>query len=181
MNAGKSTSLLQINYNYREQGRGVSLFTAAVDDRDGVGRISSRLGIAADAETFTPETDMWRRVEKLLEQPDLSCVLIDEAQFLTEQQVVQLHRAAHILDIPIICFGIRTDFLGRPFPGAAWLLSLADDLEEIKAICACERKSTMNIRLDERGERATVGDQLLIGGNSRYKQVCARCFYLGTA
>eukprot|EP01030_Chromulinospumella_sphaerica_P031442 gene31442-32066_t len=136
MNAGKSTSLLQIAYNYEEQGQRVQLYTARIDDRAGVGSIASRLGIQRQADTFDEQTDF----EALLSrQTGLACVLIDEAQFLQPEQVRQLHRIAHTANIPAICFGLRSDFQGQPFPGAAYLLTLADDLEEIKTICACGR------------------------------------------
>jgi thymidine kinase len=174
MNAGKSTSLLQIAYNYEEQGQTVRLFTASIDDRSGTGRIASRLGLQRDAEVFDAHTDF----SALLGGPNQpACVLIDESQFLSPEQVVQLHRIAHTANIPTICFGLRSDFQGKPFPGAAHLLTLADDLEEIKTICACGRKATMNIRLDGHGQRVREGAQVEIGGNGRYLQVCARCFY----
>ncbi|OYU42272.1 MAG: thymidine kinase [Burkholderiales bacterium PBB4] len=180
MNAGKSTSLLQIAYNYEEQGQRVALFTAAIDDRSGVGRIASRLGLERQAAVFDATTDFWA----LLSGPQrgtasgpIACVLIDESQFLTPAQVRQLHRLANTVGIPIICFGLRSDFMGQPFPGSAHLLTLADDIEEIKTICACGRKATMNIRTTDSGERIREGEQVVIGGNNRYQQVCARCFY----
>ena len=174
MNAGKSTSLLQIAYNYEEQRQSVLLFTAGIDDRSGVGRIASRLGLQRQANTFDDDTDF---SVLLGTQPGPACVLIDESQFLQPGQVRQLHWAAHLLNIPVICFGLRSDFQGNPFPGAAQLLTLADDIEEIKTICACGRKATMNIRFDDRGQRVRQGEQVAIGGNNRYVQACARCFY----
>ena len=174
MNAGKSTSLLQIAYNYEEQGQSVQLFTAGIDNRSGQGSIASRLGIQRQASMFDAHTDFMA----LLAPPSkLACVLIDESQFLTPAQVRQLHQIAHTRDIPIICFGLRSDFQGNPFPGAAHLLTLADDIEEIKTICACGRKATMNIRIDAQGKRVREGEQVEIGGNERYQQACARCFY----
>ena len=178
MNAGKSTALLQIAYNYEEQGQRVLLFTAAIDDRSGVGTIASRLGLTRQADTFDATSNFWNI---LTPQPGLACVLIDEAQFLTPEQVIQLHRVANTASLPVICFGIRSDFLGNSFPGAAQLLTLADDIEEIKTICACGRKATMQVRLDDNGQRVHSGDQIQIGGNNRYQQVCARCFYQGDA
>nr|CBA26435.1 Thymidine kinase [Curvibacter putative symbiont of Hydra magnipapillata] len=176
MNAGKSTSLLQIAYNYEEQGQRVRLYTARIDDRSGVGSIASRLGIQRQADTFDEHTDF----EALLSaQAGLACVLIDEAQFLQPEQVRQLHRIAHMANIPAICFGLRSDFQGKPFAGAAHLLTLADDIEEIKTICACGRKATMNVRVDDEGNRVSEGEQVVIGGNNRYQQACARCFYEG--
>ncbi len=174
MNAGKSTSLLQIAYNYEEQGQRVQLFTAGIDDRSGTGQIASRLGLQRSAMVFGAETDFFTL---LCTQGNLSCVLIDESQFLQPEQVRQLHRVANTCNIPVICFGLRSDFLGQPFDGAAWLLALADDIEEIKTICSCGRKATMNIRVDSQGKRVTEGAQVEIGGNNRYQQVCAKCFY----
>ena len=174
MNAGKSTSLLQIAYNYEEQGQKVLLFTAGIDDRSGLGVIASRLGLQRQAATFDAVTDFWA----LLQDPtEVACVLIDESQFLTPEQVRQLHRLANTHNLPIICFGLRSDFMGQPFPGSAHLLTLADDIEEIKTICACGRKATMNIRTTDTGERVRDGVQVEIGGHNRYQQVCARCFY----
>jgi thymidine kinase len=176
MNAGKSTSLLQIAFNYEEQGQTVRLFTAGIDDRSGQGQIASRLGLRRQADIFDDHTDF---LAELGTRPAPACVLIDESQFLTPTQARQLHQLAHQHNIPVICFGLRSDFQGNPFPGAAQLLTLADDLEEIKTICACGRKATMNIRLNAQGQRVHKGDQVEIGGNNRYLQVCARCFYLG--
>lgn len=174
MNAGKSTSLLQIAYNYEEQGQRVMLFTAGIDNRSGVGCIASRLGLQREASVFDAKTDFFALLGAA---HGLACVLIDESQFLSPTQVSQLHRVAHLLNVPVICFGLRSDFQGNPFPGAAQLLTLADDLEEIKTICACGRKATMNIRMDSQGHRVREGEQVEIGGNDRYQQVCARCFY----
>lgn len=178
MNAGKSTALLQIAYNYEEQGQRVHLFTAGIDDRSGAGCIASRLGLQRQADVFDEHTDFFA----LLSAEDkLACVLIDESQFLAPAQVRQLHRLANVSNVPVICFGLRSDFLGNAFPGSAQLLTLADDIEEIKTICACGRKATMNIRMDDKGQRVHAGAQVEIGGNERYQQVCARCFYKGDA
>ncbi len=174
MNAGKSTSLLQIAYNYEEQGQRAALFTAAIDDRAGVGKINSRLGLTREARVFDADTDFYAL---LAPAQGLACVLIDEAQFMSVEQVRQLHRVAHTCGLPIICFGIRSDFRGDAFPGSAALLTLADDLEELKTICACGRKATMNVRIDAQGHKVKEGEQVVIGGNDRYKQSCARCFY----
>jgi len=176
MNAGKSTALLQIAYNYEEQGQRVLLFTAAIDDRGGAGCIASRLGLQRQGSVFDEQTDF---VEMLASELGLACVLIDESQFLSPEQVRQLHRLANVCNLPVICFGLRSDFQGNAFPGAAQLLTLADDIEEIKTICACGRKATMNIRMDDNGQRVHAGAQVEIGGNDRYQQVCARCFYEG--
>lgn len=176
MNAGKSTSLLQVAYNYEERGQSVDLYTARLDDRYGVGRVTSRLGVARDTKTFDASTDF---VANYTDRAHPSCILIDEAQFLSEEQVVQLHIMAHTTKTPVICYGLRSDFQGQPFPGSRALLTLADDLEEMKTICRCGRKATMNLRMDEHGKRVTEGAQVAIGGNASYEAVCPRRFYTG--
>ncbi len=173
MNAGKSTMLLQAAYNYMERGMSVKLFTAKVDDRHGIGIIHSRLGIERTALTYDQSTSF----DSSLLEPDTACVFIDEAQFLTPRQVHQLHRLAHLADVPVICYGLRSDFLGMPFEGAAILLTLADDIEEIKTICACGKKASMNARIDIHGKRVRSGEQILIGGNVSYRATCPDCFY----
>jgi thymidine kinase len=173
MNAGKSTNLLQAAYNYEERGMNVRLFTAALDDRSGAGRISSRLGLTRQVETFGPETVF----DAAGVGDGVACLLIDEAQFLTPGQVRQLHRLAHRHALPVLCYGLRSDFRGDPFPGSTLLLALADDLEEMKTICACARKASMNLRVDADGRRVKDGEQVLIGGNDRYRAVCPGCFY----
>jgi thymidine kinase len=173
MNAGKSTALLQAAHNYEERGMRVALFTAAHDNRSGVGVIGSRLGLQRPATTFGPDTQFRRDAL----DPDLACLLIDEAQFLSPAQVRQLHRMAHQDGIPVLCFGIRSDFQAEGFPGAITLLTLADDLEEMKTICACARKASMNMRLDGQGRRVREGEQVVIGGNESYRAVCPSCFY----
>ena len=173
MNAGKSTALLQVAHNYEERGMQVRLFTAAFDDRSGHGVIASRLGLAREADTFGPDTAF----ERAHFDAALACLLIDEAQFLTPAQVRQLHRLAHVGDLPVICWGLRSDFRGDAFPGAAALLTLADDLEEMKSVCACGRKASMNLRVDDNGRRVKEGEQVVIGGNERYRAVCPSCFY----
>ena len=178
MNAGKSTALLQIAYNYEEQGQRILLYTAAIDDRSGAGCIASRLGLQRQARVFDANTDFFAMLNA---EVHLACVLIDEAQFLSGEQARQLHRLANVRNLPVICFGLRSDFQGNAFPGSAQLLTLADDIEEIKTICACGRKATMNIRMDDNGRRVHAGEQVEIGGNNRYQQVCARCFYRGEA
>ena len=176
MNAGKSTQLLQVAHNYGEGGQTVLLYTAAVDDRATVGVIASRLGARREARTVGAATNF---VGDVAPGTGVACVLVDEAQFLSREQVKQLHRVAYHYGVPVMCFGLRTDFQGEPFAGAAFLLALAEDIAEIKAICSCRRKSTMNMRFDADGRRVTQGDQVLIGGNDRYRQACARCFHLG--
>ena len=176
MNAGKSTALLQVAYNYEERGQSVLLFTSSIDTRHGSGRIVSRLGVSREAELFAPTTDF---PALLRGRPAPACLLVDEAQFLTETQVVDLHRHAHVDDVPVICYGIRSDFQGRAFPGSRTLLTLADDLEEIKTVCRCGRKATFNVRMDADGRRVTEGAQVEIGGNERYEAVCPLHFYTG--
>jgi thymidine kinase len=176
MNAGKSTSLLQVAHNYEERDQTVTLFTSAIDTRYGAGSIVSRLGVARPAELFDANTDF---TAVLMAQPLPACVLIDEAQFLTETQVTDLHRFAHVEGVPVICYGIRSDFQGRAFPGSRALLTLADDLEEMKTVCRCGRKATFNMRVDEAGRRVTEGAQVEIGGNERYEAVCPLRFYTG--
>ncbi len=176
MNAGKSTALLQVAHNYEEQGQKVQLFTAAIDNRYGRGRITSRLGAQRDAEVFDATTDFATFNSARPEGP-VACVLVDEAQFLTPSQVQALHKLAQVRGTPVICYGLRTDFRGKPFAGSTQLLALADDIEEIKNICTCGKKATMNIRVDANGHRVTSGEQISIGGNDQYRQACGRCFY----
>jgi len=173
MNAGKSTAMLQVAHNYEEQGQVVRLFTAAIDDRFGVGKISSRLGLQRDVETYDAATNF-------LTLDRVACVLVDEAQFLSVAQVQQLHQLAQVKGVPVICYGLRTDFRGEPFPGSVYLLALADSIEELKNICTCGKKATMNIRVDEHGNRIREGAQISIGGNERYRQACGKCFYSGS-
>lgn len=177
MAAGKSLHLLSIDHNYRSAGKKTLLFTAAVDNRTRVGQISSRIGLSREAETFDRDTDFY---EVARNASGISALLVDEAQFIDGfNQARQLHLVAAKLDIPVLAFFLRSDFQGRPFEGAAALMSLADDVEMIKAMCDCGRASTMNIRLDDQGRRVNEGQQVLIGGSSRYKAACARCFYEG--
>jgi len=173
MNAGKSTHLLQAAYNYEERGMKVRLFTAALDNRSGVGLIGSRLGLTRQVETFGPDTVF----DSAWVGDGVACLLLDEAQFLTPEQVRQLHRLAHQHPVPVLCYGLRSDFRGDPFPGSIMLLALADALEEMKTICACARKASMNLRIDAEGRRVKDGEQVLIGGNDRYRAVCPSCFY----
>ncbi len=176
MNAGKSTMLLQAAFNYRERGMRAMLFTASVHDREGHGVIASRIGLQANASVFTAESDLRREVEAELGQGKLSCVLVDEAQFLLRPQVLQLASICDDLDIPVLAYGLRTDFEGQLFEGSGALLALADTLTEIKAICRCGRKATMNLRVDEHGRAVVEGAQTEIGGNERYVAMCRRHF-----
>jgi thymidine kinase len=175
MNAGKSTTLLQADFNYRERGMATMLWTAALDNRADM-PIASRIGLSADARRFTPGTDLWRDVMAQHGQTPLACVLIDEAQFLTATQVWQCARLADEAKIPVLCYGLRTDFRGDLFPGSAVLLGIADALIELKAVCHCGRKATMNLRIDESGEAEKSGAQTEIGGNDRYVALCRKHF-----
>ncbi|WP_299815214.1 thymidine kinase [uncultured Roseibium sp.] len=172
MNAGKSTSLLQAAYNYQERGMNALLLIAAFDDRAGKGRIASRIGLSADAEIFSSADDVLKHVSKAHETSPVDAVLVDEAQFLTAEQVWQLAQVADRLRIPVMCFGLRTDFQGRLFPGSAALLAIADNLKEIKSICWCGRKATMTARLGSDGKILEEGDQVVIGGNETYVSLC---------
>ncbi len=174
MNAGKSTVLLQASHNYIERGMKTYLLTAQLDDRAGVGRIESRIGIGADADTYQAATDLFAKIKERLEQGPCSCVFIDEAQFLTAEQVWQLARAVDDLSVPIMCYGLRVDFQGQLFPGSAALLALADEMREVRTICHCGKKATMVIRKAEDGTVLTDGDQVAIGGNERYVSLCRR-------
>ncbi len=176
MNAGKSTTLLQADYNYRERGMETMLWTAALDDRSGAGQISSRIALSAPASTFSDEVSLFDAIVRELIKRKLDCVLVDEAQFLTRTQVLQLCRIADEISIPVLCYGLRTDFRGELFPGSAALLALADALIELKAVCECGRKATMNLRVDGEGHAVAAGAQTEIGGNDRYIALCRRHF-----
>lgn len=172
MNAGKSTVLLQASHNYIERGMTTFLLTARLDDRAGEGVIASRIGIAADAGRFDGNDDLLEMVKQRHDDQNLHCVLVDEAQFLTEDQVWQLAAVADNLGIPVMCYGLRTDFQGKLFPGSAALLSIADDLREIRTICWCGKKATMVVRLGADGQPLDDGDQVDIGGNDKYISLC---------
>ena len=176
MNAGKSSTLLQTAFNYGERGMKVSLWTAALDDRPGFGAISSRIGLSSDAHRFEADTDIEARVLEEHRETPLACVLVDEAQFLSREQVWQLARLCDRADLPVICYGLRTDFQGELFPGSAALLGIADKLIEMKAVCDCGRKATMNLRVDENGKAVSEGAQTEIGGNDRYVAMCRKHF-----
>ena len=176
MNAGKSTTLLQADFNYRERGMATMLWTAALDDRGAQSAIESRIGLGAEAHRYTPETDLWQRVIAAHKAEPLHCVLVDEAQFLTREQAWQCARLADEANIPVLCYGLRTDFQGELFPGSAALLGIADALVELKAVCHCGRKATMNLRVDASGAAVRQGAQTEIGGNDRYVALCRRHF-----
>src|SRR5688572_10612855 len=168
MNAGKSTMLLQSSYNYRERGMRTLLFTPAIDTRYGTGRIESRIGLRSGAISLVGSDDVFARVKTEHAAEPIACVLVDEVQFLTPEQVWQLANVADTLDIAVLCYGLRTDFQGKLFPGSATLLGIADDLTDLKTICYCGRKATMNLRLDQDGLAIREGNQVEIGGNNRY-------------
>lgn len=182
MNAGKSTTLLQSSHNYNERGLDTLLFIPAVDDRAGVGVISTRIGLKQRAHIVQPDTNLFTTIEQMQRNnPRLACILIDEAQFLNHAQVNQLCRVVDHLNLPVLCYGIRSDFQAEPFPGSLYLLTLADELTEIKTICHCGRKASMNMRIDENGKKVSRGSQVEIGGNERYVATCRRHFDLGDA
>ncbi|MFN7095945.1 MAG: thymidine kinase [Gammaproteobacteria bacterium] len=175
MNAGKSTTLLQSSYNYQERGMDTLLFTPLIDDRMETGTIASRIGLSAKAVGFDNTIDLYEYTAKAIATNErLKCVLVDEAQFLTKQQVAQLSDIADQLNIPVLAYGLRTDFRGEPFEGSLYLLSWAEELNEIKTICHCGRKATMNLRIDEHGKIIKDGAQVEIGGSERYISVCRR-------
>ena len=176
MNAGKSTHLLQSSYNYRERGLETLLFTAKIDDRFAEGKVSSRLGIHADARLFDDSTDVFYDVKQQSQQTKIACILIDEAQFLTKQQVKQLTDIVDELKIPVLAYGIRTDFLGETFVGSAALLAWADKLVELKTICHCGKKANFVMRCDEHGNAVIGGEQIEVGGNERYESLCRKHF-----
>lgn len=176
MNAGKSTVLLQTSYNYRERGMRPLLLTPSVDTRYGTGRIESRIGLRSGAISIAPGENLLTRVRHEHAEKPVACVLIDEAQFLTAEQVWQATDVADTLDIPVLCYGLRTDFRGKLFTGSATLLAVADDLTELKTICNCGRKATMNLRIDKEGRAVREGAQIEPGGNNRYVAMCRRHF-----
>ena len=177
MNAGKSTTLLQADFNYRERGMQTMLWTANVDHRVGAGIIGSRIGLETDANRYSDDTNLFDAVVRELIKRRLDCILIDEAQFLSRDHVLQLCRITDELKIPVLCYGLRTDFQANLFPGSAALLALADSLVELKAVCECGRKATMNLRVDADGHAVVVGAQTEVGGNDRYVALCRRHFF----
>lgn len=174
MNAGKSTSLLQSSYNYNERGMNTLLLKPVIDQRAGAGKIASRIGLSADAESFNKDSDLFSLTQSIHSQSAIACVLIDESQFLSNEQVQQLCKVADELNIPVLCYGLRTDFQGKLFEGSAALLAWADRLTELKTICHCGKKATMNLRTDESGKAIQHGEQIEIGGNERYVAMCRK-------
>ena len=174
MNAGKSTLLLQAAHNYREGGMETWLLTARLDDRAGEGRIGSRIGIGYPADTFAPGEDLFAKLRARLARGPVACVFVDEAQFLSKEQVWQLARAVDDLKVPVMCYGLRVDFQGELFPGSAALLAWADEMREVRTICHCGRKATMVVRKGQDGKALKDGAQVVIGGNETYQSLCRR-------
>lgn len=174
MNAGKSTTLLQSSFNYKERGMEPLIYTAAIDNRYDVGKVTSRIGLEAPAQVFSGTTDLFEDVSGLLKSRKIDCILVDECQFLSKEQVKQLTDVVDQLGIPVLCYGLRTDFLGELFVGSQYLLAWADKLIELKTVCHCGRKANMVLRTDEHGNAIADGDQVQIGGNDRYVSMCRK-------
>ena len=174
MNAGKSTSLLQSSYNYNERGMNTLLLKSAIDQRAGSSTIASRIGLKGDCHEFTEKTDLWEFVSHIHRQKALACVFVDECQFLTEKQVQHICTVADDLNIPVLCYGLRTDFRGKLFEGSRALLAWADRIHELKTICHCGQKATMNLRMGPDGKAVKEGAQVEIGGNERYVALCRK-------
>jgi thymidine kinase len=176
MNAGKSTALLQSAYNYQERGMRSFILSAALDDRYGIGKVTSRIGLAAEAQLFNGQDDLFGILKAENIKKRIDCILIDESQFLSREQVKQLTLVVDQLHIPVLCYGIRTDFRGELFPGSQYLLAWADKLVELKTVCHCGRKATMVVRTDDQGKVVKDGEQVVIGGNDCYQSLCRRHF-----
>ena len=176
MNAGKSTALLQSAYNYEERGMRSEIFTAALDHRFGEGKVTSRIGLAKPAHLFAPKSNLFEHIQQLNDDAPLNAIFIDEAQFLSKEQVMQLIHVVDDLNIPVLAYGLRTDFLGETFAGSHYLLAWADKLTELKTVCHCGRKANFVVRLDEHGHATKHGAQVEIGGNDRYESMCRKHF-----
>lgn len=176
MNAGKSTTLLQASFNYRERGMRTVVYTAAIDDRAASGVVASRIGLTGDGLVYDESIDLRRDIERAHKETAVACVFVDEAQFLSKAHVFQLASVVDELGIPVLCYGLRTDFRGELFEGSKWLLALSDEISELKTICACGAKATMNLRIDSEGRAAREGARIEIGGNDRYVPLCRRHF-----
>ncbi|MDC3180830.1 thymidine kinase [Gammaproteobacteria bacterium] len=176
MNAGKSTVLLQSAHNYKEQGMKVLIYTSYLDDRFQTGYVSSRIGLSSPAKVFNAYTNMFLEIQSVVDKENIKCVLVDECQFLSKRQVLDLARVVDELKIPVLAYGLRTDFQGELFEGSQHLLALAEELSEIKTICECGRKATMNARVNREGELILKGEQIDIGGNEKYISMCRRCY-----
>ena len=176
MNAGKTTTLLQSSHNYAERGMTALLLKPLIDDREGMNVIRSRIGLEAEAKNFEKDDNLLQTIEVQHKTKSLNCVLVDEAQFLTRDQVIQLGNVVDRLEIPVLCYGLRTDFLGELFEGSRSLLAWADELREIKTVCHCGKKAIMTVRLNEEGKPLQAGEQVQIGGNESYVSMCRRHF-----
>ncbi len=176
MNAGKTTSLLQSSYNYKERGMNTLVMAPEIDDRYCKGKVKSRIGLETEAITFVSGDNLYEVIEQQLRESPLHCVLIDEAQFLTKDQVFQLGEVTDTLNVPVLAYGLRTDFQGEPFEGSKYLLAWSDNLKELKAICHCGSKATMVVRMDQHGNAVQEGSQVEIGGNDRYVSMCRKHF-----
>ncbi|MGB0893493.1 MAG: thymidine kinase [Parashewanella sp.] len=176
MNAGKSTSLLQSSYNYRERGMNTLVLTAGIDDRYGIGKVASRIGLETEASIFGADSNLIELIKQAADKESIHCILVDESQFLSREQVKQLTHVVDNMDIPVLCYGLRTDFQGELFIGSHYLLAWADKLVELKTICHCGRKANMVVRLDGDGNVMSEGEQVAIGGNESYESVCRKHF-----
>ncbi|MFL2773354.1 MAG: thymidine kinase [bacterium] len=176
MNAGKTTTLLQSSHNYAERGMTTLLLKPLIDDREGLNVIRSRVGLEAEAKNFEKDDNLLQTIKAQHKTKSLNCVLLDEAQFLTRDQVIQLGDVVDRLEIPVLCYGLRTDFLGELFEGSRSLLAWADELREIKTVCHCGKKAIMTVRLNEEGKPLQAGEQIQIGGNESYVSMCRRHF-----
>jgi thymidine kinase len=174
MNAGKSTALLQSSYNYQERGMRTVVYTAEIDNRFGAGKVTSRIGLSSPARLFNQHTSLFDDIKAQHQQEAVHCVLVDECQFLTREQVYALSEVVDELDIPVLCYGLRTDFRGELFGGSQYLLAWSDKLVELKTVCFCGRKASMVLRLDHEGRPYNEGEQVVIGGNERYVSVCRK-------
>ena len=179
MDAGKTTTLLQSNYNYRERGMETLLFLPAADTRHAKGVIASRIGLTSNAHPFEPDFDFFEYVKNVQSAKKIDCILIDEANQLTKNQVLQLTYIVDQLHIPVLAYGLRSDFMGEPFEGSQYLLAWAEELTEIKTICHCGKKASMNARIDENKQIVREGNQIEIGGNNRYVALCRKHFMSG--
>ncbi len=178
MGSGKTIDLLKVAYNYEERNQKVIIITAGIDDRYGVGKVTTRIGLQKEAEVFKKDTNLFELVKNYNYRPD--CILIDEAQFLNKEQVFELSDVVDKLNIPVICYGLRADFKLNFFEGSLHLMEIADKIEEIKTICECGEKATCNMRMID-GKATNQGEKILIGGNDSYKSVCRKCYkkYIG--
>jgi thymidine kinase len=180
MNAGKSTVLLQSSYNYKERGMDTLLYSPIIDDRFGGGKISSRIGLSAEAKSIDTEFNLFSDAKnEIVLNPKIACILVDEAQFLKKAQITQLCQIVDELNIPVLCYGLRSDFQAEPFEGSLYLLALADNLIEVKTVCHCGRKASMNMRVDTNGKKVEIGAQIQVGGNDLYVATCRKHFNAG--